>query len=121
VELPLADRIAFMERRSGAAIAALLDDIAAALDDGRRAIVQLPDGRRPLQRRAYLLAALAELWRRLGRRPTTGDTSKFGDFAEAVIEAIGWPTEGVNAALPEAIALSRRLYRGQTVSRNRLY
>jgi hypothetical protein len=109
--LSLGRRTAFMERRGGSAISALLNDIAAALDSGRRAIVLLPDGRKPLERRAYMLAGLAELWRILGRRPTSGIKSEFGAFAEGVFETIGWPTEGVNAALADAIALWRRLYR----------
>jgi hypothetical protein len=110
-ELSLGARIGFMERRAGDAIPALLGDIADALEAGRRAIVQLPVGRKPLEHRKYLLAALAELWHRLGRRPTSGRNSKFGAFSEAVIEAIGWPTEGVNSALPEAKALWLKLYR----------
>lgn len=103
-------RIEFMGARGNVAIAVLLGDIADALNDGRRAIVQLPDGQKPLEHRAYMLAALAELWHRLDRRPTSGN-SQFGAFCEAVFEPIGWPTEGVNAALPDAIKLWRRLYR----------
>ena len=95
----------------GAAIAKLLADVITALEDGHRLIVRLPDGRKPLTHRAYMLAALAQLWHRLGRRPTSGANSRFGVFCEAVFEAIGWPTEGVNSALPSAIKLSRRLYR----------
>jgi hypothetical protein len=103
-------RIEFMATRGSAAIAALLGDIVDALDSGRRAIVQLPDGRKPLENRAYMLAALAELWHRLGRRPATGINSQFGSFSETVFEAIGWPTDGVNAALRDAIKLWRYLY-----------
>jgi hypothetical protein len=110
-ELSLGARIGFMERHAGGAIEALLGDLAGALEAGRRAIVQLPDGRRPLEHRKYLLAALAEVWHRLGRQPTGGITSQFGAFCEAVFDAIAWPTEGVNAALPDAIKLWRRLYR----------
>jgi hypothetical protein len=109
--LSLSHRIAFMGQRAGAAIPALLDDIAAALDNGRRAIVLLPDGRKPLEHRACMLAGLAELWYRLGRQPTSGINSEFGAFAEGVFEAIGWPTEGVNAALPDAINLWHSRYR----------
>jgi hypothetical protein len=57
-----------------------------------------------------MLAALAEFWHRLGRRHTSGMKSKFGDFCEAVFDAIGWPTEGVNAALAEAKNLWRTRY-----------
>lgn len=110
-DLTLDQRIRFMEQRGGAAIAMLLGDLIAALESGRREIVQLPDGRKPLAHRAYLLAALAELWDRLGRKPTSGLNSKFGSFCEAVFEPIGWPTEGVKSALPDAIKLWRHLYR----------
>jgi len=109
--LTLGQRIGLMERRGGEAIAALLDDIADALESGRRRIAQLPDGRMPLEHRAYFLAALAELWHRLDRRPTTGRRSHYGAFCEAVCQAIGWPTEGVNAALHDAIKLWRLRYR----------
>jgi hypothetical protein len=103
-------RVDFMERRGGTAIAKLIADEITVLEEGRRLIVHLPDGRRPLTHRRYMLAALAHLWRRLGRRPTSG-ASSFGAFCEVVFRAIGWPTKGVNSALPSAITLSRRLYR----------
>ncbi len=110
-ELSLGARIGFMERHAGKAIEALLGDLAGELEAGRRAIVQLPDGRKPLEHRKYLLAALAEVWHRLGRQPTGGITSQFGAFCEAVFAAIAWPTDGVDAALPDAIKLWRQLYR----------
>jgi hypothetical protein len=110
-DLSLGQRIGFMRQRSALATVALLGDIADALEAGRLAIVHLPDGRKPLECRAFMLAALAELWHRLGRKPTSGINSKFGAFCEAVFEAIGWPTKGVNYALSEAIALWRSRYR----------
>jgi hypothetical protein len=67
-DLSLDHRIQFMKRRGGTATPKLLDDIADALENGRRAIVQSPGGRKPLENRAFFLAALAELWHRLGRR-----------------------------------------------------
>jgi hypothetical protein len=103
-------RIDFMKRRGGAALAKLIADEIRALEDGRRLVVALPVGRKPLIHRAYMLAALAQLWRRLGRPPTSGN-SRFGAFCEVVFDTIGWPTEGVNSALASAIRLSRRLYR----------
>jgi hypothetical protein len=81
------------------------------LDDARRHIVELPKGRKPLEYRNYLMAALAELWCRLGRQPTSGARSQFGEFCECVFVALGWPTEGVNAALSDAIAAWRDHYR----------
>jgi hypothetical protein len=105
----LDNRIDFMGRWGGTAIAKLLADEITALEGGRRSIVLLPDGRKPLTH-LYMLAALSELWCRLGRRPTSGANSHFGAFCEAVFGAIGWPTEGVNSALPDAIKLWRALY-----------
>ncbi len=110
-DLSLAQRIVFAEYRAADIFVAMIADIAEALDSGRRAIVQLPRGRNPLESRTYLLAALAELWYGLGRRPTMGLNSKFGAFSETVFEAIGWPTDEVISALPDAIADWRRLYR----------
>jgi hypothetical protein len=107
----IANRVDFMGRRGATTILKLLSDVFTALDAGRRLIVQLPDGRKPLRHRKYMLAALAQLWSNLGRRPTSGANSHFGAFCEVVFEAIGWPTEGVNSALPSAILLWRRLYR----------
>jgi hypothetical protein len=108
--LSLHQRVQFMERRSDLAFAALIGDLADALERGRRAIVQIPTGRKPLTLRNYMLAGLAEIWKRLGRRPTSGATSQFGDFCECVFEGIGWPTTGVNSALAEAINLWRQRY-----------
>jgi hypothetical protein len=110
-DLSLDQRIGFMERRGADAIAALIGDIAGALEGAQRAIVHLPNGRKPLKHRAYLLAALAELWHRLGHRPTGGVNSQYGSFAETVLATIDWPTDGVNAAVPNAIKLWRHLYR----------
>jgi len=110
-DLSLDERVGFMGRHGAEAIAALIGDIMGALENGRRAIVHLPPGRKPLEYRAYMLAALAELWYRLGRQPKSGINSQYGSFAEAVCDAIGWPSEGVNSALPDAIRLWRRLYR----------
>ena len=104
-------RVQFMEQHGGEAIVELLRDLNGALENGRRSIIRLPSGRKPLTHRSYLLAALAELWHRLDRRPTTGVRSRFGEFCEAVFVAIGWSTEGVNSALPDAINLWRSRYR----------
>jgi hypothetical protein len=103
-------RVEFLGRWGSIAIPKLLADQINGLENGRRLIVSLPDGRTPLKIRAYMLAALAELWRKIGRRPTSGN-SQFGSFCEAIFDAIGWPTEGVKSALPAAIKLRGRLYR----------
>jgi hypothetical protein len=106
-DLSLDERIFFAKRRGRDLTVAILAEIVEELEDAHRHIVQLPNGRKPLEYRNYLMAALAELWRRLGKRPTSGMRSKFGAFCEAIFEALGWPTEGVNAALPGAISTWR--------------
>jgi hypothetical protein len=105
------ERTRFARRRARDVIAAILTEIIEALYDARRDIVEMPDGRKPLEYRKYLMAGLAELWHRLGKRPTSGTNSKFGGFCESVFDALGWPTEGVNAALSDAIATWKELYR----------
>jgi hypothetical protein len=111
-DLSLDQRIFFARRRSRELILAILAETAEALDVARRHIAEAPDGRKPLEIRKYLMANLAELWRDLGNRPTSGMRSQFGAFCESVFEALGWPTEGVNAALSDAIATWRERYRG---------
>jgi len=39
------------------------------------------------------------------RTPTSGPNSAFTVFCEAVFDAIGWPTEGVNAAVPRTLSI----------------
>jgi hypothetical protein len=110
-DLSLDDRIYMTTNRGGDVISAILAELAQGLDNARQRIVELPDGRKPLEIRRYLMAALAQLWHQLGRKPTPGRRSKFGQFCEDVLAGIGWPTDGVNAALPGAIATWRQLYR----------
>lgn len=109
-DLSLDDRISFATRRSRDLITTILAELAQALDDSCRRIIDLPDGRKPLEMRTYLMAALAQLWQRLNKKPTPGRRSEFGQFCENVFSALGWPTDGVNAALPGAIAKWRELY-----------
>lgn len=118
-DLSLNERVGFMRAKGSVAIAALLEDIAAALEAGRGAILRLPSGRKPMETRKYMLAGLANVWNQLGRTPTTGSKSKFGEFCESVFDAIGWPTDGVNAALEEAIKLWSNLYRASGENRVR--
>jgi hypothetical protein len=116
-DISLAERIFFAERRTMPVMVAILDDIGAALKSAQTRIVAPPPekqgsgGRKPLITRRYGLVNLAEFWCELGRRPTTGRTSKYGAFCEMVFDGIGWPTTGVNAALADAITTWRKLHR----------
>jgi hypothetical protein len=115
-DLSLQDRIRFAETQAPRVLSAILDHLIKSIDQAYGRIVHLPGGRKPLEIRRFMLAALAELWHRIGRRPTTGARSQFGAFCEAIFEAMGWPTDGVNPALGDAIALWRTLYRRPTES-----
>jgi hypothetical protein len=57
--------------------------------------------------RLYFLANLARFWHELGKSVSGGPRSLFVSFCEAVSEAVGWPTEGVASAVPDAIELWR--------------
>jgi hypothetical protein len=109
-DLSLEDRIIFVNNWSQLVIEAMLGELSQVLDDAHRRIAELPDGRIPLEARRYLIASLADLWHQLGRRPTPGRRSKFGQFCEDVFAGFGLPTEGVNAALSDGISTWRREY-----------
>jgi hypothetical protein len=66
-------------------------------------------GRKPLIRRRDLIANLAQIWESLDRRVTTSQHSDFAAFCELVCEGIGWPTEGLVSALPDAVRHWRNL------------
>ncbi len=108
------ERAYFAEHRARELIVAVLNVFDATLAETRRRIVTPREdakgigGRIPMVLRRYLLANLARFWRVLGRIPGRGvRSSGFPDFADAVCDAIGWPTDGVYADLPKAIKLSR--------------
>ncbi len=111
-DLSLYERKGFVGDRPVETISALLHDVERGLEDALRSFRFQPGargGRKPLERRRYFLANLAELWRKLGKPVRGGPRSQFVAFCEAVSEAIGWPTEGVASAVPDAIRLWRNL------------
>jgi hypothetical protein len=66
-------------------------------------------GQRPLVSRCYGLANLAKMWHELGRDPTSGANSEFFSFCELIFDAVGWPIDGLQDAIPDAITLWRNL------------
>ena len=103
-------RADFIGRETVPVLSALLGEIEIVLKIARGMIPLLPGGkggRLPLTHRGHMIANLAQCWRSLGRRPTSGPNSSFTAFSEAVFEAIGWPTDGVQAAVPDALMLLR--------------
>jgi hypothetical protein len=86
----------------GAVLSAVDDAIESALDN----FTFLPGakgGRRPLTFRHYFLINLAELWHDRQGQVLVGQRSEFVTFCEAVLEAIGWPTDGSVSAVADAV------------------
>ena len=98
-------------RRPEELMVAVLAVIEAELSSALQRFPLLPGsrgGRHPLTQRRWILINLAHVWHDvLGRTPTAGPNSHFTAFCEAVLEAMGWPTDGVEAAVPDAIAFWR--------------
>lgn len=96
----------FARERPAEFLSAVLEEVEAALMIARSFLGWVPGargGRRPLTQRRYLIVNLAICWKALGKVPTSGPNSQFTAFCEAVFEAIGWPTTGVEAAIPDAL------------------
>lgn len=114
-EVSLQERIAFAQHRARELIMAILDSITAALKEARfRIVTPRPGkkrlgGRKPLTLRRYVLANLARIWARLGLYLVGTEGSDFAVFCDLVFTSIGWPTEGLEAALPDAIKLAASL------------
>jgi hypothetical protein len=66
-------------------------------------------GRKPLTYRHFLIMNLAEMWDDIGKQVSTGPNSDFTSFCESVAVSIGWPDEGIGAAVPKAIREWRNL------------
>jgi hypothetical protein len=64
-------------------------------------------GRQPLHHRRFLIINLACFWEAMNRLVSTGPKSDFVACAEQVVEAIGWPPDGVAAEVPKAIGYWR--------------
>lgn len=103
-------RAEFIGRETVPVLSALLAEVELVLKIADGMLPLLPGGkggRRRLMHRRYMIANLAKCWRSLGRRPTSGPNSSFTAFCEAVFESIGWPTDGLQAAVPDALTLLR--------------
>jgi hypothetical protein len=53
--------------------------------------------------RHYLIINLAEIWNWLGKAPSAGPKSSFVDFCAVIAVSIGWPSEGIESAAPNAL------------------
>jgi hypothetical protein len=105
-------RQGFVFRRPAKTITAMLKTIEAGFDAALSALGRQPGskgGRKPLTYRHYLIINLAEIWRDLGNQVSTGPKSDFAAFCEGVAVSIGWPTDGMSAAIADALEDWRNL------------
>lgn len=103
-------RAQFVEMRPAETMRALLESIQAALQAAQGRFLLLPGargGQKPLLQRRYMLANLAELWHRIGRSPSSGPASDFLAFCEGLCTLIGWPDEGLETAVADALVTWR--------------
>jgi len=106
-------RVNFVQARPAETMRALLKSIQAALQAAQDGFLLLPGargGQRPLLQRRYVLANLAELWHRIGRSPSSGPASDFLAFCEGFCTLIGWPDEGLETAVADALVAWRDLH-----------
>lgn len=104
--LSLNARVDFVEWRPTDTTVAILQEIQNSLRAALHEMSMLPGargGQKPINNRHYVLMNLAEIWSRLGLRPTGGATSRFVTFCESFFELIEWPTEGLQHAVPRAL------------------
>jgi hypothetical protein len=103
-EHSLESRFEFVSRRAMKATTAALMTIELGLEKTLRSLDLQPGswgGRKRLIYRHSLLIKLAEMWDQVGKKVSSG--TEFAAFCESVARSIGWPTDGINSAIPDAI------------------
>lgn len=102
----------FIRHRAPETLQALLRDLDAVLVSALTSLASDPrarGGQQPLTYRHDVLVNLCEIWDRIGENVVTTPKSNFADFCHFIIEAIGWPTGGLNAAISRATTDWRNL------------
>jgi hypothetical protein len=92
--------------RAPETLEALLRDLASALASALTSLDADPrtrGGREPLEIRNAALLNLVNIWHRVGKKPVGTRNSEFAVFCQTVFEAVGWPTTGLDSAIPDAI------------------
>jgi hypothetical protein len=113
-EESLRARLEFVEHRPVETFIALFREIQRGLKEALRSLALQPrsrGGQKPLVYRSDLIVNLAEIWTALGRNVVTSTTSDFAAFCEQVAVSIGWPDQGMAAAIPDAVKNWRNLPR----------
>jgi hypothetical protein len=105
-------RFQFVRRIPIETMEAVLKQIAEGLSEVLRTSAFQPrsrGGQEPLLYRDYALINLLDMWHEMGERPSSGPNSACTVFCESVVSALGWPTEGLSSAMPDAINHWRHL------------
>jgi hypothetical protein len=96
----------FIRYHAPETFSALLHDLDAALASALAPLASDPRARggpQPLIYRQNVLVNLCEIWTRIGEKVVVSPKSNFADFCHYVIEAMEWPTDGLAAAIPDAV------------------
>jgi hypothetical protein len=111
-EESLGARHEFVQQRPVRTTSAMLGEIKKGLVTALLSLDLQPGakgGRGPLTYRRYLIINLAEIWETCGNQIPTSNTSDFTDFCDGVAASIGWPIDGMSAAIPKVIKKWRNL------------
>jgi hypothetical protein len=95
----------FIRYRAPEILNALLRDLDAVLASALTSLASDPrarGGQQPLTYRHNVLVNLCEIWDRIGEDVVTTLKSNFVDFCHFTVEAMGWPTDGLDAAISPA-------------------
>lgn|SRR5215471_1608811 len=66
-------------------------------------------GQEPLLYRHYAIINLIEMWDAIGKQASSGPDSACTLFCLSVVDAMGWPSEGLSSTMPDAIKHWRHL------------
>jgi hypothetical protein len=96
----------FIRDRAPEILNALLLDLETALASALTSVKTHPGllgGRERLADRHFVILNLANIYRRLGKKPVTTPGSLFAVFCREIFEAMGWPISGLEDAIPDAL------------------
>jgi hypothetical protein len=96
----------FIRGRAPETLNALLLDLESALASALASLDSHPGARggpEPLRHRHVVLLNLASIWHRVGKKPVGTPNSFFAVFCQTVFEAMEWPIDGLDSAIPDAI------------------
>jgi hypothetical protein len=96
----------FIRDRAPETLNALLRDLQSALASALTSLNSHPGvlgGRQPLTHRHIVIFNLANIWQQIGKKPVSTRNSDFAVFCETIFEAMGWPSDGLDSAIPDAI------------------